>query len=293
LRNCRYVILDGSGATGVTYGFQATGIIVGVTKQVLISNRSRHIEVNNVESANGGGILMRVHTKNDSGYDYEESSPSTPSTFSGAGAYTDEDFYIHDCSWHDGSQEGAYLGNNSAARDNDPDMTQMRVQDCVADSCDLELYDMKTMTEGQITDCVGTNAALDDVSGSQGGVHLGPGAEVVVTGHADTGSTGQNYHVNNAWRACEVLSSTGTNAGLDAFRVTENSAQATDAGVMLIDSCTTVNPGQSAVDTDKGRPVSAAASLISNNTFQHAAASACIEQDDEIVPTSNNVCTPV
>jgi hypothetical protein len=291
IQNCRYVIIDGSGASGVTYGFQCTAATGN--KGMEIGMRSIHVVVNNVEIGNCGNIGLFVHTKLDGSYDYEESSPGTPSTFSGADAWTDEDFEFFNLYWHDTGSEGCYIGNNHAKRDDVPDMTEMYMHDCTGSLTDLEAFDFKTMTEGRCDDCSSNDGGQDNVTGSAAGVRFGVGSEITLTRHTDIDPLGQNYWMAGSWRRGELVDSSGENAMLDSVRASPSSSEEEDGGSILIDNYTSTAPAKSAIDTNIGNSVAAAASLIIDCSLEHDAARDCIQHDDEIITETNNTCTPV
>lgn len=99
LSNCAYVILTGSGFTGVNYGFRITGVTNGVG--LSIDDMSSFVEINRLEVAHTkfSGIIAKT-------------DPSCTNFSATREKFTMYDLRIHGCYLHDIGDEGFYIGSS-------------------------------------------------------------------------------------------------------------------------------------------------------------------------------------
>lgn len=295
IQNCRHIIFDGTGAGGVTYGFQATA--ANNEKGVDIGRRSIHLKMFNVEVANCGNIGVILHTKNDTGVDYEESSPGTPSTFSGANAWLDEDYTLYNMYVHDTGASCFYLGNNHAKRDNDPDCTGITIYDSTGEDSDSIGLNLKTQTNLIAHDFTANNNGQGLNPSLMINFRMGVGCSGVLydsTGTNTTGNVNHGMFLNNAWRAVETYGMTISDSDKRSITVDPPFAEEEDGGTVDIHNNNLTAPAEDGIRFDVGNVQAALFSKIENNIIEHDSAHDCIEVLDEPLGTqSGNTCTPI
>lgn len=296
LHNCRHVIIDGTGAAGVTYGFQCTA--ANNTKGMEVNRRSIHLTIKNVEIANCANIGLFLHTKLDTGYDYEETSPGTPSTFSGPNAWLDEDITISNVWSHDIGASAFYLANNSAKRDNVPDMTNLTIHDCTAEDAGNVGFNFKTQTNLLAYNLTANNNGLNlDISHMMN-YRTGPGCSGVLRNSISTNATGNVNHgifMNNAWRPMEVHDMTISDSDIRSITIWHLPVEAEDdGGTVNVHDNNLTSPAQQGIRFRVFNVLAAAGSRIVDNIIEHNAAFDCIQATGEPVGTeSGNTCTPI
>ncbi len=297
IQNCRHVHFDFSNAPSETYGLKATA--ANDTKAVEIGKRSIHIQINNVELANCANIGMIVHTKDDTGFDYEESTPGTPSTFTGADKWVDEDIWIHHCLAHDIGNgtlgEGFYIGNNNAQTDNTPDMKDHLMHNIQSDTTTFEAFDFKAMTSGVIHDIQTDDSAYADLS-QAGGIHFGNGFGGKVTDGTVTNCNGHGVNMQQAYRIGELDNVNVDNPGASdaGYKFQPTVSVDTDNGILIMENCTLINPQEDGLKFNVALPNAAALCVVRNNTFNYNTGDDCIQISNESIGTeTGNTCNAV
>lgn len=298
IRNCRHVIIDGAGASGVEYGFQATAAIsAGATQSVFVGFRSIHVRMNNIEVANNvNSVGLMIHTKSDGSYDYEESSPGTPSTFSGDDAWLDEDITLYHIYSHDNKESGFYLGNNHAQRDDVPDLANLTIYDSISDDCgggfnfktqtNLRAFDLEADSNEHPNSSFSYNYNLDP--GCSGVLHDSIGTNV------SPGPARLGINLRNSFRPMEVYNMTISDSDVRSIQVAFPAAEEDDGGTVNIHDNNLTSPGGDGIRFDVQNVAAAAGSRIVDNIIEFNAADDCIDVRDQAVGTeSGNTCTPI
>ena len=296
MQNCQWIIIDGTGASGVTYGFQMTA--ANDDKGVLIERRSKHITAFNMEVANQGDLGFAVHTTdNDGSYDYGDDPIGTPSAFSGANKWTDEDYLIYNISSHDGSASCFYLANNHAKRDDVPDCDGFIGHDLIADDSDNTGLNLKTMLNGEFYDVTCTDNGHGGNPSFQNNFRIAVGFSGSVhdcTGVDNDGDIINNVFINPSWRPAEMYNMTLTNGTKRSVNSTSTAAEEEDGGSVDIHDNTMTGSLEDGIRFDMGNSVAAAASRIVDNNIEFTTGNDCIDVRDEALGTeSGNTCTPI
>lgn len=297
VQNCRYVHIDGAGDAGTEYGFQATAAVSG-NQAMFVGFRSIHLTINNIEVANSvtsSGLM--IHTKSDGSYQYEESSPGTPSTFSGPNAWLDEDITLYHIYSHDNGSSAYYLGNNHAQRDNNCDLANLTIYDSIANDNGDGGFNFKTQTNLVAYDLTADSNGANFDPSFQYNYNLDPGCSGVLRDSVGTNisaNVNRGINMRNAFRPMEVYNMTISDSDSRSIHVTHPAAEEDDGGTVNIHNNTLNSPGKDGIVFDVQNVAAAAGSRIVDNVIQFDAAFDCIDVRDQPIGTeSGNTCTPI
>lgn len=296
IENCQHVHLDGAGAGGVEYGFQATASLGG-DQAVFIGFRSKHLKINNVEAANTTMSGFMLHTKSDGGRDYGNDPVGTPSTFTGPNAWLDEDVtFIHVYS-HDNGSSGYYLGNNHAKRDNNCDLANLTIYDSIANDNGAGGFNFKTQTNLVAYDLTADSNGANFNPSFQYNYNLDPGCSGVLRDSVGTNisaNVNRGINMRNAFRPMEVYNMTISGSNSRSIHVTHPAAEEDDGGTVNIHNNTLNSPGQDGIVFDVQNVLAALFSKIEDNAIEYPTAYSCIDVRDQPIGTeSGNTCTPI